>query len=97
MAALKRQSSQLRLKSGEVVDARLIKKLVVEAEAGYDLERAKRKRVGRPSLGRGMSPRVSFRLAATTYKRARQRAAVERTTVSALARAALERLVAEPR
>jgi hypothetical protein len=97
MAALKRQSSQLELKSGEVVNTRLIRKLVEEAETGYDLTQAKKKRVGRPSLDRGMSPRVSFRLAATTYKRARKRAAAEKTTVSALARIALERLVADLR
>lgn len=97
MATLKRPSKELRLKSGELLSPRLVKKLAEEAEAGYDLARAKKKRVGRPSLGRGMSPQVSFRVAATTYRRARQRATAEKTTVSELARTALEKYVAARR
>jgi hypothetical protein len=94
MAAVKGQPGELRLKSGEVVTPQLVGKLAVEAEKGYDLARAKKKRVGRPSLDRGTSPRVSFRLAATTYRRARRRALAEKTTVSELARTALEQYVA---
>lgn len=93
MAVVKRQSAGLRLKSGEVVTPQIVRKLADEAENGYDLARAKKKRVGRPSLGQGTSPRVSFRLAVTTYRRARRRAVAEKTTVSELARTALERYV----
>ena len=94
MAAVKGKAEELRLKSGEVVTPQLVRKLAVEAEKGYELARAKKKRVGRPSLGRGTSPRVSFRVAATTFRRARRRAASEKTTVSELARTALELYVA---
>jgi len=97
MAAVKTESRKLRLKTGEAVNPQLVEELSDEADRGYDLSRAKKKRVGRPSLGVGVSPRVSFRLAPTTYKRARLRAAAEKTTVSELARTALERYVAAPR
>jgi hypothetical protein len=97
MAAVRKDSRRLRLKTGEEADSRLVRELSDEADAGYDLSRAKKKRVGRPSLGAGVSPRVSFRLAPTTYKRARRRAAAEKTTVSELARTALEQYVSAPR
>jgi predicted HicB family RNase H-like nuclease len=95
MATVKRRSRTLRLISGETVTSELVEQLAAEAEAGYDLTRAKKRRVGRPSLGRGPSPRVSFRVAPTTYRRARQKAAAEKKTVSELARTALEQYVAE--
>jgi len=71
-----------------------VEALAVEAAAGYDLRRAQRQRVGRPSLEAGVSPRVTFRTSRSLYEAARQRAAREGRTVSALAREAMERFVA---
>ena len=53
------------------------------------------RRAGRPSLtGReGASPQVTFRLSPTVRERAERLAAARGTTVSALAREALEQLV----
>jgi len=49
----------------EVADA-----LADEAERGYDLTQARRRRVGRPSLGgRGASPRLSFRATPSSTER----------------------------
>jgi hypothetical protein len=68
--------------------------LAAEAERGYDLSKAKRRRVGRPSLGaRGTSPRVSFRTTPELYRAAKRRAREEGRTVSELARDAVARYV----
>jgi predicted DNA-binding antitoxin AbrB/MazE fold protein len=97
MAKVKRPRIRLRLKTGEAVTTKLINELAAEAETGYDLSKAKKRRVGRPSLAEGTSPRISFRITEKTFRRARRRAAAENTTVSELARTALEQLVASPR
>ena len=73
----------------EVADA-----LAAEAERGYDLSKAKRRRVGRPSLaGRGASPRMSFRTTPDLYRAAQKRAKKEGRSVSDLAREAVARYV----
>jgi predicted HicB family RNase H-like nuclease len=97
MAKVKRPPRRLRLKTGEAVTSKLIDELADEAEKGYDLSKAKRRRVGRPSLASGTSPRISFRITDKTFRRARRRAAAEGKTVSELARTALETFVAAPR
>ncbi len=51
--------------------------------------------VGRPSLdGNGTSPRVSFRVPRELYDAAAERAIAEETTVSEIAREALEKYLA---
>lgn len=68
--------------------------LADEAERGYDLEKAKRRRAGRPSLaGEGASPRVSFRASPELYSAAQRRARKEGRTLSDLAREAIARYV----
>jgi hypothetical protein len=77
-------------KSGTPLTDDLVRRLADEAERGYDLSRGRR--VGRPSLaGRGVSPRVNFRTTPELHELARRRAEKEKTTISALAREALER------
>jgi len=79
-------------KSGVDVDRALTDALASEAERGYDLTKARRRRVGRPSLaGRGQSPRVSFRATPDLYKAAKRRAKEEGRSVSDLARDAVAR------
>jgi predicted HicB family RNase H-like nuclease len=79
---------------GVRVDSRLSRELAAEAERGYDLSKAKRQRVGRPSLGGlGASPRVSFRASRELYDAATQRARKEGRSVSELARDAVARYV----
>lgn len=82
-----------RTKRGTAITERLADQLAREAEAGYDLSKARR--AGRPSLGRGgQSPRLSFRASTELYERAARRARKEGKTLSELARSALERYVA---
>jgi predicted HicB family RNase H-like nuclease len=80
-------------KQGDVLTDADIESLAAEAEGGYDLSQTKRQRLGRPSLGSGVSPRVSFRTSRTLYEAARERAAREGRSVSELAREAMERYV----
>ena len=51
-----------RAKSGAVLTPEIEEALADEAEAGYDLEAATPRKVGRPSLGRGVSPRLDLRI-----------------------------------
>jgi hypothetical protein len=76
-------------KDGTPITEELAAELAREAEAGYDLRRARR--VGRRSLagGDGKSPRLNIRLTAELYERASQRAKTEGVTLSELAREAL--------
>ncbi len=85
----------MKTKSGRVLTAADIEALAAEAERGYDLTKAKRRRVGRPSLGRGTSPRVQFRLEAALYKKAQAKAAVDGRSLSAVGRELFERYVAD--
>ena len=94
MAKVKRTETKLWTKSGAEVDTAAGDALAAEAERGYDLSKAKRRRVGRPSLGaRGTSPRVSFRATPELYRAAKRRAREEGRTVSELARDAVTRYV----
>lgn len=81
-------------KAGDVLTEEDIEALADEAEAGYDPSELRPQRVGRPSLGSGVSPRVSFRASRKLYEAARERAAEEGRSVSELAREAMERYVA---
>lgn len=81
-------------KSGNEITEQTANALASEAEHGYDLSKARRRRVGRPSLGgRGASPRVSFRATPELYREAQRRAKREGRSVSDLAREAVARYV----
>lgn len=80
----------LKTRAGQVVTDEMIEALAFEAEVGYDLTQARRRDVGRPSLGSGISPRLQFRVDPATYTAAKARALAEGRTVSDLARVALE-------
>ena len=69
-----------------------------EAEAGLDPARARPRRVGRTSLGEGISPRVQFRVDIATYEVLLARARAEDRGVGEIALTALERYLRdEPR
>lgn len=78
---------------GDILTDEVIAALAAEAEAGYELSLAKGQRLGRPSLGSGVSPRVTFRTSRALYEAARQQAASEGRSISELAREALEKVV----
>ena len=84
----------VRTKGGDALTEQEIDALAAEAEGGYDLAHARRHPLGRPSLGSGVSPRVTFRASPALYQAARERAAREGRSVSELARDAVERYVA---
>lgn len=62
MAKVKKSTQKNpRTKAGTGITLEVADALAAEAERGYDLSKAKRRRVGRPSLaGAGSSPRLSF-------------------------------------
>jgi hypothetical protein len=92
MAKVKKRTP--RTKAGLEVTPEVADELAAEAERGYDLAKAKRQRVGRPSLGGGgVSPRMSFRATPELYQAAQARAEREGRSVSDLAREALARYV----
>lgn len=94
MAKLKTGQTKHKARSGAEIDLQTADNLASEAERGYDLSKARRRRVGRPSLGRdGVSPRVSFRTTPELYRAAQKRAEEEGRTVSDLAREAVARYV----
>ena len=62
-----------------------------EAEAGYGLTVAAARKVGRPSLGRGVSPRLDLRIEPDLAKALHERADAEHRSLSAVARDALRR------
>ena len=65
--------ADLKTKKGTRLSKADVEKLASEAESGYDLSKAKRQRVGpgRPSLGEGESPRISYRVAPALFDRAK--------------------------
>jgi len=76
--------------SGEVLTDEDIEALADEAERGYDLDKAIKVTVGRPSLGaKGTSPRVQVRVDNDLAKALRKRARKEHRSVSEIARTAL--------
>ena len=83
-----------RTKSGEEITPEVADALAAEAERGYDLSKATRQHVGRPSLaGTGASPRLSFRMTPDLYRAAQRRAKKEDRSVSDLVREAVARYV----
>jgi hypothetical protein len=87
-------ASVKRTKSGTVLTREVEEALADEAEAGYDLTKSKAARTGRPSLGRGTSPRLDLRVEPELAEALHRRAREEHRTVSAVARDALRRYVA---
>lgn len=81
-------------KAGTEIPQEIADALAAEAERGYDLSQAKRRRVGRPSLAEaGPSPRLSFRMTPDLHEAAKKRAKEEGRSVSDLAREAIARYV----
>jgi predicted HicB family RNase H-like nuclease len=88
--------AKLKTKAGTVLTAKDVEALAEEAERGYDLRKARRVRVGRPSLGtKGASPRIQLRIDPQLDTALRRRARAERRSVSDLARTALRSYVDE--
>lgn len=87
--------ARVKTKSGRKLTKEDTEELSKEAERGYDLSKAGRERAprGRPSLEKGVSPRISYRVPGGLYSRAKQKAEAEGRTVSEIARDALERYV----
>lgn len=83
-----------RAKSGAVLIPEIEEALADEAGAGYDLEVATPRKVGRPSLGRGVSPRLDLRIEPGLPDALHARAEEEHRSVSAVARDALRRYLA---
>ncbi len=81
----------MKLRNGQILTEEMIETLAREAEAGLDPARARPRRVGRPSLGEGISPPVQFRVDSATYQALLARARAEDRGVGELTRAALER------
>ncbi|MGH9039385.1 MAG: ribbon-helix-helix protein, CopG family [Acidimicrobiia bacterium] len=82
-------------RSGTTITKEMVDVLAREAEDGYDLTEAKQRKVGRPSLGSGTSPRLQFRVPPDLYAAAEERARAEGRAVSDIAREALRAYVQE--
>lgn len=94
MSGVKRTGKHPRTKSGLEITPEIADALADEAERGYDLSKAKRRFVGRPSLsGNGTSPRMSFRITPELYLALEEQAEKEGRSVSDLAREAVARYV----
>jgi hypothetical protein len=94
MPRVKKTGKYPRTKSGLEITPEVADALADEAERGYDLSKAKRRFVGRPSLsGNGISPRMSFRITPKLYLAMEKRAESEGRSVSDLAREAVARYV----
>lgn len=83
-----------RTAAGAVLTEEDIEALADEAERGYDLSKAKKVTIGRPSLGAaGVSPRVQVRVDPALAEALKARAEVEHRSVSDIARSALREYV----
>jgi hypothetical protein len=80
--------------SGEVLTEQDVEELADEAERGYDLDKATKVTVGRPSLGpKGVSPRVQVRVDPDLAEALRDLAIEEHRSISEIARTALREYV----
>ncbi len=84
----------MKTRSGQRVTKAMVEALAKEAEAGYDPRTLRPKRVGRPSLGRGVSPPVQVRLNRDAHAQLQKAAMAKRQTVSAYIRAIVEERLA---
>jgi hypothetical protein len=86
--------TKIRTAAGDELSEEDIEALADEAERGYDLDKAIRATVGRPSLGtKGSSPRVQVRVDPDLAKALRGRTQKEHRSVSEIARTALREYV----
>ena len=85
----------MRSKSGKALTDADLEALAREAEVGYDLSKAKQRRVGRPSLSAGTSPRVQFRVEAAVFEQAKKKAASESRSLSDVGRQLFSEYVAD--
>jgi hypothetical protein len=94
MAKVKGRGKHPISRAGVEITPEIADALADEAERGYDLSKAKRRLVGRPSLsGSGASPRMSFRTTPELYRAAQKQAEEEGRSISDLAREAVSRYV----
>jgi len=84
----------MKTRTGQRVTKAMVEALAKEAEAGYDPRRLRPKRVGRPSLGRGISPPVQVRLSRDAHAQLQKAAMARSQTVSAYIRAIVEQRLA---
>lgn len=84
----------MRTKSGSALTDGDLEELSREAETGYDLRKAERRRVGRLSLSLGTSPRAQFRIEAEVFERAKKKAASESRSLSDVGRELFSEYVA---
>jgi predicted HicB family RNase H-like nuclease len=85
----------LRTRSGTKLTKKVVDALAAEAERGYDLTKAKRVTLGRPSLGvSGASPRLQVRVDPDLAEALQARAKEEHRSVSEIARTALQEYIA---
>lgn len=86
--------SKFKTASGELLADEDIEALADEAERGYDLDKAVKVTVGRPSLGsQGTSPRIQVRVDPKLAAALRSRARSEKRSVSEVARVALQEYI----
>jgi hypothetical protein len=86
--------TKIRTAAGDELSEQDIEALADEAERGYDLTKAKRVTIGRPSLGiTGASPRVQVRVDPKLAKALQARARREKRSVSEIARTALREYI----
>lgn len=79
---------------GDELSEKDVEALADEAERGYDLTKAKRVTLGRPSLGPGgVSPRVQVRVDPELARALKECAEAEHRSVSEVARSALREYV----
>ncbi|HET9847624.1 MAG TPA: CopG family transcriptional regulator [Candidatus Dormibacteraeota bacterium] len=80
----------MRTRTGQRVTKEMVEALTREAEVGYQPRTLQPKRVGRPSLGRGISPRIQVRFDRRVHARLRKAATARGETVSGYVRALVE-------
>jgi hypothetical protein len=85
--------AKLKSSKGERITQEMIDSISAEAEAGYDPKTFRPRRVGRPPLAKGTSPRVNFRVPQSLLKQAMAKAKREGRSLSAVARRLLEEYV----
>ena len=87
--------ARVKTKGGTALTRDRVDELAQEAERGYDLKKATREPAsgGRPPLEKGVSPRISYRVGGSLYRKTKAKAKAEGRTVSEVARAALEKYV----
>jgi hypothetical protein len=96
MERVKEKEKEFKTKSGLVITDEVAERLADEIESDEPVVFTAIRPVGRPSLdGNGTSPRLSFRIPQELYDAAAERAIEEERTVSAVAREALEKFLAD--